>query len=61
MMLAANEELATFAKAISRLCGWVYFLAWSGSFYPQVFEMFYTATEVPLTSYSHGKIGRDVQ
>ncbi|KAF2823355.1 hypothetical protein CC86DRAFT_66390 [Ophiobolus disseminans] len=28
-------ELESFAKAISRVLGWSYFLAWSASFYPQ--------------------------
>ncbi|EMD65550.1 hypothetical protein GGP41_010428 [Bipolaris sorokiniana] len=30
-----NPELEAFARALSRVLGWAYFLAWSGSFYPQ--------------------------
>ncbi|KAF2197004.1 hypothetical protein GQ43DRAFT_403946 [Delitschia confertaspora ATCC 74209] len=31
----ASTELIFFAKAFSRVLGWIYFLAWSLSFYPQ--------------------------
>jgi len=31
----ANTELEAFAKAVSRVLGWAYFLSWSASFYPQ--------------------------
>ncbi|KAF2270902.1 hypothetical protein CC78DRAFT_450240 [Lojkania enalia] len=34
-MAVPESELVLFAKAISRVLGWIYFLAWSGSFYPQ--------------------------
>ncbi|KIW02173.1 uncharacterized protein PV09_06337 [Verruconis gallopava] len=34
-MLSAETDFTTLAKDISRLCGWIYILAWSGSFYPQ--------------------------
>ncbi|KAF2022266.1 L-cystine transporter-like protein [Aaosphaeria arxii CBS 175.79] len=34
-MSDADTELIAFAKAISRVLGWTYFLAWSASFYPQ--------------------------
>ncbi|KAF2738474.1 cystinosin [Polyplosphaeria fusca] len=30
-----NDEVVVFARAISRVLGWMYFLCWSGSFYPQ--------------------------
>ncbi|KAH7126860.1 L-cystine transporter-like protein [Dendryphion nanum] len=30
-----DSELVVFAKVISRVLGWSYFLAWSASFYPQ--------------------------
>jgi len=30
-----SPELEAFARAISRVLGWAYFLSWSGSFYPQ--------------------------
>ncbi|KAH7073380.1 PQ loop repeat-domain-containing protein [Paraphoma chrysanthemicola] len=30
-----DSELEAFARAISRVLGWSYFLAWSASFYPQ--------------------------
>ncbi|KAF2655033.1 L-cystine transporter-like protein [Lophiostoma macrostomum CBS 122681] len=33
--MAATVELVAFARAVSRLLGWAYFLSWSGSFYPQ--------------------------
>ncbi|KAL1584076.1 hypothetical protein WHR41_08154 [Cladosporium halotolerans] len=34
-MLLENHQLVLFAQAVSRLCGWLYFIAWSLSFYPQ--------------------------
>ncbi|CBX94499.1 hypothetical protein IAQ61_009658 [Plenodomus lingam] len=33
-----NPEFEAFAKAISRVLGWAYFLSWSASFYPQPIE-----------------------
>jgi len=33
-----DPELEAFAKALSRVLGWAYFLSWSASFYPQLLE-----------------------
>ncbi|KAF1947328.1 L-cystine transporter-like protein [Clathrospora elynae] len=33
-----KPELENFARAISRVLGWAYFLSWSASFYPQPIE-----------------------
>ncbi|ETN43448.1 uncharacterized protein HMPREF1541_02607 [Cyphellophora europaea CBS 101466] len=30
-----DEQTAQFLRALSRLCGWIYTLSWSASFYPQ--------------------------
>ncbi|CAG5178129.1 uncharacterized protein ALTATR162_LOCUS8548 [Alternaria atra] len=35
-----NPELEAFARAISRVLGWAYFLSWSLSFYPQPISNF---------------------
>ncbi|KAJ4374219.1 hypothetical protein N0V83_002960 [Neocucurbitaria cava] len=44
----ANSELVAFAKAISRVLGWAYFLCWSGSFYPQPISNYFRKSTTGL-------------
>ncbi|KAH7402722.1 L-cystine transporter-like protein [Pyrenochaeta sp. MPI-SDFR-AT-0127] len=43
-----NPELEAFAKAISRVLGWAYFLCWSASFYPQPISNYFRKSTTGL-------------
>ncbi|CAO2657284.1 Nn.00g034100.m01.CDS01 [Neocucurbitaria sp. VM-36] len=43
-----DPELVAFAKAISRVLGWAYFLCWSASFYPQPISNYYRKSTTGL-------------
>ncbi|KAF2837886.1 PQ-loop-domain-containing protein [Patellaria atrata CBS 101060] len=44
-----DSEGVVFLKAVSTLCGWSYFLAWSLSFYPQPFKNYMRGSTSGLT------------
>ncbi|KAG9187694.1 hypothetical protein G6011_05565 [Alternaria panax] len=43
-----NPELEAFARAISRVLGWAYFLSWSLSFYPQPISNYFRKSTLGL-------------
>ncbi|OAL05852.1 hypothetical protein IQ06DRAFT_266235 [Phaeosphaeriaceae sp. SRC1lsM3a] len=43
-----DNELEAFAKAISRVLGWMYFLSWSASFYPQPISNYFRKSTLGL-------------
>ncbi|KAF1841647.1 L-cystine transporter-like protein [Cucurbitaria berberidis CBS 394.84] len=43
-----DPELIAFAKAISRVLGWAYFLCWSASFYPQPISNYFRKSTTGL-------------
>ncbi|GAB7358404.1 hypothetical protein MBLNU230_g2473t1 [Neophaeotheca triangularis] len=47
--MSLDGQTEEFARAVSRLCGWLYFLAWSLSFYPQPLLNFRRKTTQGLT------------
>ncbi|PVI03345.1 hypothetical protein DM02DRAFT_652623 [Periconia macrospinosa] len=47
-MVYDDPEGVQFAKAVSRLLGWMYFLAWSASFYPQPIANWYRKNTLGL-------------